>query len=219
MINMSKPELSIIIPAYNCATSITQIVNSILRQDFKDFELIIINDCSTDNTLDILKKLAKTDRRIKVVNQNKNGGASAARNTGIAKAHGKYIMFFDADDDIVADTLATFIKAIKKPEIELAVSGFTSVTIKNKKALNSVDVCTNKLPSQKDNESWRIYILRLLGLDGRLYQVWNKIYLANIIKDNNLMFQSGINFGEDLLFNLDYFAHMSGRMSFIPKAL
>ena len=140
MINMSKPELSIIIPAYNCAASVTQIVNSILRQDFKDFELIIVNDCSTDNTLDILKKLAKTDRRIKVVNQNKNGGASAARNTGIAKAHGKYIMFFDADDDIVADTLATFIKAIKKPEIELAVSGFTSVTIKNKKVLNSVDV-------------------------------------------------------------------------------
>ncbi len=219
MINMSKPELSIIIPAYNCAASVTQIVNSILRQDFKDFELIIINDCSTDNTLDILKKLAKTDRRIKVVNQNKNGGASAARNTGIAKAHGKYIMLFDADDDIVADTLATFIKAIKKPEIELAVSGFTSVTIKNKKVLNSVDVCTNKLPDQRDNESWKIYILRLLGLDGRLYQVWNKIYLANIIKDNNLMFQSGINFGEDLLFNLDYFAHMSGKISFIPQAL
>lgn len=216
---MSKPELSIIIPAYNCATSITQIVNSILRQDFKDFELIIINDCSTDNTLDILKKLAKTDRRIKVVNQPKNGGASAARNTGIAKAHGKYIMFFDADDDIVAGTLATFIKAIKKPEIELAVSGFMSVTIKNKKVLNSVDVCTNRLPSQKDNESWKIYILRLLGLDGRLYQVWNKIYLANIIKDNHLKFQEGINFGEDLLFNLDYFAHMSGKISFIPKAL
>ena len=214
---MSKPELSIIIPAYNCAASVTQIVNSILRQDFKDFELIIINDCSTDNTLDILKKLAKTDRRIKVVNQNKNGGASAARNTGIAKAHGKYIMFFDADDDIVADTLATFIKAIKKPEIELAVSGFTSVTIKNKKVLNSVDVCTNRPPIQKENEPWRIYIIRLLGLDGRLYQVWNKIYLANIIKDNNLMFQSGINFGEDLLFNLDYFAHMSGRISFIPQ--
>ena len=74
-------------------------------------------------------------------------------------------------------------------------------------------------PTKEDNESWKIYILRLLGLDGRLYQVWNKIYLANIIKDNNLMFQSGINFGEDLLFNLDYFAHMSGKISFIPKAL
>ena len=219
IITMNKPELSIIIPAYNCAISVTQIVNSILRQDFKDFELIIVNDYSTDNTLDILKKLAKTDRRIKVVDQPKNGGASAARNAGIAKAHGKYIMFFDADDDISNKALSTFVNTIKKPNIELAASGFTSVTIKNKKILNSVDVCTNKLPDQRDNESWRIYILRLLGLDGRLYQVWNKIYLSKIIKDNHLKFQEGINFGEDLLFNLDYFAHMSGKISFIPKAL
>lgn len=218
---MTGPKLSIVIPAYNCGHSISTIIKSILKQTFRDFELIVINDKSTDNTAAVLDKLARQDKRIKIVNQAKNGGAAVARNAGIDKARGQFIMFFDADDDLsTKSVLSQFIYAIESDgRIDLVVSGMTVRTIKSGKAINSVNVCTNSLPSPKKQEPFKLYILRLLGLDGRLYQVWNKIYRTEIIRNHNLQFQPGINFGEDLIFNLNYFTHMSGSIKFILMPL
>ena len=219
MFDFKSPEISIIIPAYNCGDKIKTIVNSILSQKFHDFELIIVNDKSTDDTLDILKSLAKSDDRIKVINQLKNGGASVARNKGIKKARGKYLMFFDADDDIDPTTIVKLHNGITTNGIELAVGGFTVQSYRGNNLINSVDVCTNQLPNQEANEPWELYILKLLGLDGRLYQVWNKIYLSSIIKSHNIQFQPGINFGEDFIFNLNYLSHMTGKIEFILEPL
>lgn len=216
---MLKPQLSIIIPAYNCGKSITKIVNSILRQSYTDFELIIINDKSVDDTARVINKLAQTDQRIQIIHQTKNSGAAVARNTGIDRSQGKYLMFFDADDDIVPNALMKFIKAIEQPGVELAVSGMTINTIVSGKQVASVDVCLNQPPARKAKENFRLYVLRLLGMDGRLYQVWNKIYLASIIKTNQIKFQPGVNFGEDLLFNLEYFSLMTGKIKFITQPL
>lgn len=219
MFSSKSPEISIIIPAYNCGNQIKTIVNSILSQKFQDFELIIINDKSTDNTLDILKTLAKSDNRIKVINQLKNGGASTARNKGIQKSRGKYIIFFDADDDITPTTITKLYDTITSNDSELAVGGFTVQSYRGNNLISSVDVCTNQLPDQEVNEPWELYILKLLGLDGRLYQVWNKIYLSSIIKNNKIQFQPGINFGEDLIFNLNYLSHMTGKIQFILEPI
>lgn len=219
MFSSKSPEVSIIIPAYNCGDQIKTIVNSILSQKFQDFELIIVNDKSTDNTLDILKSLAKGDKRIKIINQLKNGGASTARNKGIQKSRGKYIIFFDADDDITPTTITKLYDTITSNNSELAVGGFTVQSYRGDNLINSVDVCTNQLPPQEPNEPWELYILKLLGLDGRLYQVWNKIYLSSIIKDNKIQFQPGINFGEDFIFNLNYLSHMTGKIQFILEPL
>ena len=216
---MTKPTLSIIIPAYNCENHIDHMVQSIQASSFTDWELIIVNDKSTDSTKTVVANLAKSDRRITLVNQRQNGGASAARNAGIRKAHGQYIMFLDADDELKPHALATFIKAIEQPQVDLAVSGFTIQAFSGGHRLSSVNTCLNKLPDQGRDESWRLYILRLLGLDGRLYQVWNKIYRADIIHQHQLTFPVGINFGEDLLFNLNYYAHMTGRIKFIHQPL
>ena len=219
MFSSKSPEISIIIPAYNCGNQIKTIVNSILSQKFQDFELIIVNDKSTDNTLDILKSLAKGDKRIKIINQLKNGGASTARNKGIQKSRGKYIVFFDADDNITPTTITKLYNTITSNNSELAVGGFTVQSYRGDNLINSVDVCTNQLPPQEPNEPWELYILKLLGLDGRLYQVWNKIYLSSIIKDNKIQFQPGINFGEDFIFNLNYLSHMTGKIQFILEPL
>lgn len=216
---MTKPTLSIIIPAYNCSGQIGAMVNSILRQPFDNFELIIINDESTDHTAEVLQDLSKSDKRIKIINLKKNGGASVARNAGIKASHGQYLMFLDADDEIKPGLTSSLIKEISKKDVDLALTGFTIKTFRNNKVISSTDACTNRVPKQKDDESFKLYILHLLGLDGRLYQVWNKIYRANIIKNNNLQFKPGINFGEDLVFNLNYYACMSGRISFIYKPL
>lgn len=216
---MSKPQLSIIIPVYNCGKSISKIVKSILDQPFKDFELIIIDDKSTDSTADTVDELAKSDKRIIAIHQAQNAGAATARNVGIDKSRGQYLMFFDADDNIKSNTIQEFMSAVAKTGIELVVSGMTINTFSQDKKVASVNVCLNQPPIRKPKEDFRLYILRLLGLDGRLYQVWNKIYLASIIRDNKIKFQPGINFGEDLLFNLDYFSHMAGDIKFITKPL
>ena len=127
-------------------------------------------------------------------------------------------MFLDADDTLKKRALTKFISAIKSNQAQLAVSGFTIITRKNRQELSRVDVCSESLPSRQTDEPWKIYILRLLGIDGRLYQVWNKIYLTSLIKKHHLAFQSGVNFGEDLLFNLDYLSLIS-HISFIPAPL
>lgn len=215
---MIRPELSIIIPAYNCASDITRMIDSIREQDYSDYELIIVNDHSTDDTAKVLSRLSRSDRRIVAINQPANGGASVARNTGISRAKGKYLMFLDADDTLKNGALAKFISVIKSNQAQLAVSGFAIITRRNKQELSKVDICSEPLPSRQTNEPWKIYILRLLGIDGRLYQVWNKIYLTSLIKEHHLAFQSGVNFGEDLLFNLDYLSLIS-HISFIPAPL
>ena len=215
---MIKPELSIIIPAYNCASDITGMVDSIRAQDYSDYELIIVNDHSTDDTAQVLSRLSRSDRRIVAINQPANGGASVARNTGISRAKGKYLMFLDADDTIKKGALTKFVSTIKTDQTRLAASGFTIINLKDRKKLSEVDVCNTSPPDRQADESWKIYILRLLGIDGRLYQVWNKIYLTSIIKKHHLAFQPGVNFGEDLMFNLDYLSLIDS-ISFIPASL
>lgn len=215
---MIRPELSIIIPAYNCASDITGMVDSIRAQDYSDYELIIVNDHSTDDTVKVIDKLSQSDKRIIIINQPANGGASVARNTGISRAKGKYLMFLDADDTIKKGALTKFVSTIKTNRTRLAVSGFTIINLKDRKKLSEVDVCNTSPPDRQADEPWKIYILRLLGIDGRLYQVWNKIYLTSIIKKHHLTFQPGVNFGEDLMFNLDYLSLIDS-ISFIPASL
>lgn len=215
---MTRPELSIIIPAYNCAGDITEMVDSIRAQDYSDYELIIVNDHSTDDTAQVLSRLSRSDRRIVAINQPANGGASVARNTGISRAKGKYLMFLDADDTLKKGALAKFVSTIKTNRTRLAASGFTIINLKDQKKLSEVDVCNASPPDRQADEPWKIYILRLLGIDGRLYQVWNKIYLTSIIKKHHLAFQPGVNFGEDLMFNLDYLSLIDS-ISFIPAPL
>ena len=93
-----KPAISVIMSAYNSERYITQAIESILNQTFKDFEFIIINDASTDKTLNIIKKYAKKDKRIKIINKKTNSGAADSRNKGLKISKGEYIAIMDADD-------------------------------------------------------------------------------------------------------------------------
>jgi glycosyltransferase involved in cell wall biosynthesis len=92
------PKISIIIPAYNAEKYIRETIEEFLKNSFKDFEIIVVNDASTDNTEKITKKYCEKDLRIKIYLNNTNKGAAASRNVGIEKSSGKYLCFFDADD-------------------------------------------------------------------------------------------------------------------------
>ena len=91
-------KVSIIMPAYNCAKYITESIASVTAQTYTNWELLIVDDASTDNTQQVVEALAQSDSRIKYIRLEKNSGAAVARNTAIEKADGRYLAFLDSDD-------------------------------------------------------------------------------------------------------------------------
>lgn len=114
---INQPEITIIMPVFNTEAYVDSAVESVLRQTFESFELLLINDGSTDCSLSLLEKWAKKDARVRVFSQS-NQGLSGARNTGIAHAKGNFIYFMDSDDLIKRDTLQTCYKCCKENHLD-----------------------------------------------------------------------------------------------------
>lgn len=118
---MSK--ISIIVPVYNTEKYLSKCLNSLIKQTYKDIEIIVVNDGSKDKSLEIAKKFAKQDNRIKVFNK-ENGGLSSARNFGIEKASGEYIGFVDSDDYIKENMFEILYNMIKEANAKIAICGW-----------------------------------------------------------------------------------------------
>lgn len=108
-----KPEISIILPCYNVSRWIEKCIKSILANDFTDYEMICINDASTDDTLLHLQRFANSDSRVRIIDLKKNGGLANGRRVGIEAAKGKYIAFIDPDDFVERDYLSTLYKYVQ----------------------------------------------------------------------------------------------------------
>ena len=94
----NKPLISIVMPLYNSSIYVAEAIKSVLEQSFVDWELIVVDDCSTDNSFELVAELAKNDKRIHLFSLEKNGGTAVARNAGISNANGRYLVFLDSDD-------------------------------------------------------------------------------------------------------------------------
>lgn len=105
--------VSVVTPAYNCSGTIAETIKSVISQTYTNWEMIIVNDASTDNTVDVINEFVKKDNRIKLIKMKKNSGAAAARNTAIENSRGEYIAFIDSDDLWKADKLEKQIKFMK----------------------------------------------------------------------------------------------------------
>jgi glycosyltransferase involved in cell wall biosynthesis len=211
---MNKPLVSIIIPVYNAESSIGKITSSILSEGLKDVELILVDDGSTDSTLKILRGIKSNRKDITVISQ-KNGGPSSARNSGIKRAKGEYIQFYDADDNIAPGALQTITKEIKKSQPDVLVSGW-SIDLESK---NETIVGYKKISPAKEtvlSKDIIKYTVNSIGTDGKLYNLWNKLFRADIIHNNNLAFREDLRFGEDLVFALEYFKYAE-KLIVIPK--
>lgn len=115
------PFVSVIMPAYNAEKTVVEAVESVLNQTYKDFELIVINDCSKDKTADVLEKIAVKDARVRVLHNRENSGVSATRNYGVSEAQGEWIAFLDSDDMWRSDKLEKQIEVVKShPEAVLS---------------------------------------------------------------------------------------------------
>lgn len=108
-----NPLVSIITPAYNCEKYIEDTINSVVSQTFQNWEMIIVDDFSSDNTVEIVERIAKTDNRIKLLRQETNLGCAKARNRGLREAKGKYITFLDGDDLLDSNYLESQLNFIK----------------------------------------------------------------------------------------------------------
>lgn len=193
------PLVSIIVPVYNVQNVVQYCIESILKQTVKDFELLLINDGSTDGSGMVCDRYSQKDSRVIVIHK-ENGGVSSARNIGFAKAQGKYIVCVDSDDFVEPDYLQTLLEVREKfPNTGHIWCCFQTVTTSNKEDL--------KLNLASDNEEISLFdrkdIMTLYEL-WLLQMPWNKLYDAELIKKDKLCMDESLNLGEDLVFNLQY---------------
>lgn len=212
-----KPGISIVVPAYNCEKYIAACLESIMVQTFRDYEVLVVDDGSTDHTEDILDEFAKTDRRIRLFRQ-ENAGPSAARNTGIRNAAGEYIMFCDADDTITPHTCEALYSEAEKTSAQLALAGHMaeiiqdgdSVCLKEYYPL-CCDTCIISGEELRNQISKRFEY-------GIAHSVCGKLFRRECLEKNHILFDETIDIGEDLLFNLSYLPYVE-RCSWVNRCL
>lgn len=200
---MNKELVSIILPIYNCETYLKKNINSILDQTYKNFELILIDDGSNDNSKSIIEKYQKEEKRIKAIYK-ENTGVSDTRNLGINIAKGKYITFFDADDYIEKTYLEDSINIYMNYKVELVITGFFSqIEEKNKNSYDKINMQTKIYKNKKEikKDFVKMWDKQML------YNVWNKLYLKSIIDKYNIRFPQ-YNWGEDVEFNKNYLLYI-----------
>lgn len=195
------PEISVIIAAYNVEKYIQQCVESVCRQTMEDIEIIVCDDCSTDNTLDIVKALAEKDSRIRIVPHAKNAGTMLNRKDGIKIAGGKYIMFLDGDDYYSADACGKAYRAITAENTDILQFGTSSFAEKEGYE-DVVDGVTEyfKFPEEKITVPAEGGLLDITRVPAMNYNLTTKIYRAGIVHSmcDNLP-EDRINLREDLL--------------------
>lgn len=191
-----KQLITVIIPAYNCEKTIEKCLGSVVNQSFKNFKVIVVNDGSTDSTLEKICLFDK-DRRIEIINK-KNEGVSKARNLAMSKVRTKYVTFVDSDDFVSKDFLANLIKGYTEDEdIGLSLCGVRHLNEPNK-PVNYVTNYKSGIFSQNQ------VIDKLFYNNGMQGYLWNKLWLMKIITENNLKLDENISMAEDLLFTVSY---------------
>lgn len=170
---MKGPKISVVVPVYNVEKCLSRCVNSIIDQTYKDIEIILVNDGSTDKSGKLCEDFAKDDKRIQVVHQ-KNAGLSAARNTGIEKSTGEYVLFVDSDDWIDKKTIELTLKVAQNNNANIVEFGFRSIYEKNTVYSNE---CSGKVFQAKPVEA----ILSNLKWDKFKPVPWNKLYARKVV--------------------------------------
>ena len=193
---MIPPRFSIIVPVYNVERYLQECVDSILAQTVSDFELILVNDGSTDKSGEICDTYSEKDSRVSVIHQ-ANAGSSTARNRGIENARGQYISFIDSDDTITSRYLEAFLPGIEK-DAELCVQGLIE------------HVEGQETYKKEFTETYHLSVVS--ALDAGMLHFRGpvcKLFCADIIRKYNIAFPKHIVYGEDAVFFYSYLSHVS----------
>lgn len=202
----NKPQISIIIPCYNAEDTIDRCLKSIIAQTYSNFEVIIIDDGSTDRSIEVLNKYVSEDSRIHLIKQ-ENHGPSSARNLGIKHSTGDYIVFVDIDDYIDPTHLNDYFQYGVNAD-SLNVQGFTAIREDGSTQIYKTEYSPHEYPIDEG-----LSIGRMLHFGFP----WCKLYRSDIIKQNNIAFIESLRFKEDLIFLLHYLKHCKS-IRLIPSA-
>lgn len=191
------PKISVIVPVYNSEKYISQCVDSIMNQTFRDFELILIDDGSTDGSGEICRKYAFCDRRVRYIFK-ENGGVSSARNFGMRNAEGEFIAFVDSDDTVKADML----KTLAQNGCDFSMCGYelfddTTNTVSTELFCDRLCGTVHDLAQNIKNYISPPFLL------GPCF----KLFKRSIITDNGVCFPPELSYGEDAIFVLKYLAY------------
>ncbi|MDF7651146.1 glycosyltransferase family A protein [Erwiniaceae bacterium L1_54_3] len=193
-----KPLFSIIIPVYNAKKTIKRTLLSVLNQTYRNYEVLVVNDGSTDSSAKILASFAHHPQ-VTVMN-NPNASISAARNCGLEQARGEFVLFLEADDCLKDNFLMIFknnLEAWPAESVDLMVGNFTDYRIGH---ISKAGLFSNEdIP----------YILGELEMSDNIVYLHNKCYRRQILNDLNLRFMEGVSMSGALLFNLRFFSSVS----------
>lgn len=185
--------ISVIMPVYNSQDSVKNSIDSVLKQEYSNFELIVIDDGSTDNTKNIVKNI--NDPRIRYLYQD-NFGQGIARNTGLLEARGKYIAFIDADDRYEDYYLLRSIELFNRYDVDVIEFNYSVISNKKEKRM----VLYNSLEYFEKKNIVINFLKKGLKIPNSTYPVWNKIYKKEKIEG---VFFSNNSYNEDYLFNFE----------------
>lgn len=190
--------ISVIIPVFNCGNYLKTNIKSVLAQTVSDWELILVNDGSTDNSKEIIDEYVSSDSRIKAIHKEKSGGAGPARNSGIDAAEGEYLMFIDADDTLEPNMMERFLSALK--------GGADAVICGYKEIVEDMgEIGKQCLPPRTLNTKEEIRdFFALTFPEGMAGYLWNKIYKASVVRENNIRFPDMRRL-QDGVFNINFF--------------
>lgn len=192
---MSMPKISIIVPVYNVEKYIAECLESLINQTLRDIEIVCVDDCSTDGSVDIVRKYASTDPRIHLLTKAKNSGLSETRNVGIANSSAPYLMFCDSDDFFAPDMCKKMLNAITQSGADLAMCG--------------MDILYEAASSLKesDAEYYRVKYRGLVPVSDAVVQnsdvsSCNKIFKRSILDAHDIAFPVGLKFEDAYFFNV-----------------
>ena len=196
-----NPKVSIIIPIYNAQMHLSRCIDSVLKQDFEDFELLLMDDGSKDSTPEICDEYRKKDDRVIVVHK-ENSGVSDTRNKAISLAKGEYLQFLDSDDWITPDATGLLVHMAEEHQCEMVIADFYRVIGDRLSAKGRIrEDC---ILSREE------FAMEMMENPADFYYgvLWNKLYRRDIIDKYQLFMDKDISWCEDFIFNMEYIRHV-----------
>lgn len=208
---MAEPLVSIIVPVYNGEKSIERCLRSIQNQSYRNIEVLVVNDGSTDHTEKVIQKYVEGDERFQYIAK-ENSGVSDSRNVAISKAAGEYFQFVDCDDWLVKTATEEFVKTALLYGCDMVISDYYRVCGRRIYAKGHID--DSKVITRMK------YAEHMMKAPANFYYgvLWNKFFRADIIRTFSLRCSSELDWCEDFQFNLEYLQY-AGKIGVITKPL
>ncbi len=194
------PKVSIIVPIYNAEKVVDRCIQSILKQTYQDFELLLMDDGSRDSSGEICDRAAEEDSRVRVIHK-ENSGVSDTRNQALKLATGEYIQFLDADDWITENATELFVRTMEQNDVDMVISDFYRVNGENVAKKGAIE--KDGLMTLKE------FTGELITRPADFYYgvLWNKFFKRSVLEEYDIHMDENISWCEDFIFNLEYFKH------------